>query len=106
MARQELNIVMYGTSGHIGKKLVFKNYNGRTVISKYPDMSGVKRTEKQAAENSLFRRAVAFAKAAKADRNIITDPGFSVKKGQSFYHAALSWYLKRAKFDKTPQRDQ
>lgn len=106
MARQELNIAMHGASGHIGKKLVFKNYNGRTVISKYPDMSGVIRTEKQAAENSLFRHAVAFAKAAKADHSIITDARFSVKKGQSFYHAALSWYLKHAKLDQTLLGDQ
>lgn len=50
-----------GASGKFGGKIIFKNYNGITVISSYPDMSRVKRSEKQKAENVKFKEANAYA---------------------------------------------
>lgn len=97
MAIQKGNIATQGISGHIGKERVYKQYKNGTVVTKYPDMSRVVRSGKQADENSLFARAVAFAKAINAGEDTISDQQFSVKEGQSLYHAALSWYIKQEK---------
>jgi hypothetical protein len=51
------NTLMKKTSGHIDKQIVFKSYAGKTVISKYPDMSKVKRTPKQELMNRLMAHA-------------------------------------------------
>jgi hypothetical protein len=48
---------MKNTSGHLNKQVVFKNYDGKTVISKYPDMSKVKRSEKQKRMNDMMEAA-------------------------------------------------
>src|SRR5690349_3796234 len=51
------NIVMTNTSGNIDKQIVFKRYGDKTVISKYPNMSKVKRSEKQKRMNDMMEAA-------------------------------------------------
>jgi hypothetical protein len=84
-----------GYSGAIAKTVVLKQYAHQTVITAYPDMSGIKPSPKQKAGRSDFAEAVAYA------RGINNDP---VKKAayaaaldtrRSVYHAALSEYLTR-----------
>lgn len=48
---------MKKTSGSIDKQIVFKRYAEKTVISKYPDMSRVKRSPKQKLMNRLMALA-------------------------------------------------
>jgi hypothetical protein len=50
------------TSGHVGKSVVFKQYGEKTVVSKYPDMSKRKLSEKQVAMNETFMGAIYTAK--------------------------------------------
>src|SRR5689334_6248155 len=56
MARTK-NILMIGTSGNIDKQIVFKRYGEKTVISKYPNMSRVKRSENQKRMNDMMEAA-------------------------------------------------
>ena len=51
------NIMMNKSSGNINKQLVFKTYGEKTVISKYPDMSRVKRSPEQKRFNDLMDAA-------------------------------------------------
>ena len=64
------NVLMKKTSGHIDRQIVFKSYEGKTVISKYPDMSKVKRTDKQFRVNDLMAEANYFAKDIIADEKL------------------------------------
>ena len=86
---------MHGTSGSIGRQIVLKQYNGKTVVAHYPDMSKVVYTKAQLAERIRFKLAVAYARA------VIADPAkkksYSSKKHFSPYHAAISDYLNRSK---------
>ncbi len=66
MARVRLNPVIEELRGQIGE-LVFKRYGDRVVISKKPDMSGVKPSAAQAAHRERFRRATVFGKGVLAD---------------------------------------
>ena len=92
MARQDRNVITHNMSGHIGKEIVFRQYRGRTIVAKYPDMSNVVPSKKQKKNTSLMGEASAFGKAVMANRALITDPAFMVREGQSLYHAAVSWF--------------
>ena len=95
MAVQRNNIVMQGTSGSFSRLITFKQYNGRTVVAHYPDMSKVVYTKAQIAERFRFKLAVAYARA------VIADPrkkkAYSGKKHTSAYHAAIADYINTSK---------
>lgn len=93
MAISKNNLVTHNLSGKVGN-IIFKNYGSKTIISRYPDMSKVVRTEKQIEILDQFRAAQAYAK------NILSDPDKklaftkTIPKGKSVYHSAISRYLK------------
>ena len=67
MAENRNNILTHGMSGKIANQLVFKQYGDRTIVSKVPDMSRVKRSPKQTAANNKFREATIYARAQMTD---------------------------------------
>jgi hypothetical protein len=87
------NPLLKGTSGSIGKNLVYRNLKNGTFSSKHPDMSGVTSSKNQTKGRKRFGEAVAYAKA------VMKDPEKQAKiknrKGSSVYHAALKEYLDR-----------
>ncbi len=94
MARSK-NILLHGSSGHIGKEFVIKKYGNKTIITAYPDMSKVKPSKLQKVKRSRFAEAVAYA------QNILRDPALKaqyakkVKQGQKVYHYAIKEFMKR-----------
>ncbi len=95
MARLTNNIVMHQMQGAIGRQLVFKVRNGKTFASKYPNMEGIKPSEKQLVEKSRFGEAIRFA------QDIIRDPAkkaaYKVERGRSVYHTAIADFLEAHK---------
>jgi hypothetical protein len=85
------NDIMEGLQGAVGKQVVLRTRNGKTFLSKYPDMSGVKATKQQSKERNLFKDAVAFA------QSINNDPAkkaaYKTKKGQTVFNRAIKDYL-------------
>jgi hypothetical protein len=63
MAKQKGNVVTHGLSGKIGDLLVFRQVNGRTVVSKIPEQSKTV-SEKQKVQRQRFQRATVYAKIA------------------------------------------
>jgi hypothetical protein len=61
------NILLKKLSGHIGKQFVVKQYGDKTVISKYPDMSGRKLSTKQKQVNKTMTEANEAAQTVMAD---------------------------------------
>jgi len=94
MARVKDNIIVKGLSGRIDN-LVIKTYSYGTVVSKMPDRSKVKLSQKQKKANKRFQEAVFFAKSVLADPSKQKPYKKLVKKGKSLYHAALSDFLRR-----------
>lgn len=94
MARSR-NLLLRNVQGQIGKELVVKKYGKKTVITKYPDMSGIKPSKLQKGKRSRFAEAVVYA------QNILRNPALKaqyaakVKKGQSVYHYAIKEFLRR-----------
>lgn len=93
MARSR-NLLLRNVQGQIGKEFVVKKYGKKTVITKYPDMDGIKPSKLQKVKRSRFAEAVAYA------QNIIRNPALKasyktkVKKGQSVYHYAIKEFLR------------
>jgi hypothetical protein len=93
MAIVDKNMLLRGIRGAIGKEIVIKQYGKKTVVTRYPDMTGIKPSKLQKKGRKKFAEAVAFAKA------VINDPGRKtayerkVKRGQTVYHYALKEYL-------------
>ena len=95
MALVKDNYVIQGTSGRIGKLLVYKIINGKTFATQYPDRSNINYTKEQMQYRELFARASKFAS------EIVNDP---VKKAAyprngkiSVYHKALSDFISQYK---------
>lgn len=89
------NPVLKNIKGHIQKTIVVKQYIHKTVITAYPDMSRIVRSEAQKKEQGRFKQAVAYA------RSILADPSQKsvfikrLKPGQSVYHAAIAEFMKK-----------
>ena len=61
MAKLQKDNPLEGDRG-LGQQLVFKKYANGTVVTAYPDMSKVKRTQAQEAGSRLFKEVEAYAK--------------------------------------------
>ncbi len=67
MAIVDRNIILHNIQGQLGKTMVFRTLHGKTVASRYPDMSNVKRSPNQKAYSKLFSMAVENAVTILAD---------------------------------------
>ncbi len=91
MARVNGNIILEKHSGAIGKQLVYRQFNGKTVVSKYPDRSKVVYTPDQLQYRKIFALASKYAS------DIVKDPvkkrAYKVTPGASVYHTALRDFM-------------
>ena len=102
MAKIEDNIVMKNMSGAIGKQLVFRKVNGKTIACKYPNRSHVVYTEEQIGYRTLFAKASAYAS------SIIKDPikkaSYKRRGETSVYHSAIQDYMDAERHKKAETR--
>ena len=91
MAESKNNYVTNGLTGAVGKEFVFKQFDGKTLVTKYPDRSQVKYNKKQTRFQKIFAEASAYAS------DIINDPAkkeaYKLGAGKSVYHAAIADYM-------------
>lgn len=107
MARSNENLFTQGTQGAVGKQIVFKQINGKTFATKYPDMSGVEYNITQKEYQDLFAEAVKYAQEVMADparvaayeQKIHNDKNL---RGTSVYHAALKAFMAKYSRKKYP----
>ena len=95
MARTTANSLLKNISGQVGKQLVFKQYHDKTVVTKYPDMSGIEASPRQINNRSLFRDAVDYARQISRDPLLKQAYAKKTRAGESVYHYALKEYLKK-----------
>ena len=95
MASSNNSLLLRKMRGQIGKQIVVKQYGNKTVITKYPDMSGIKPSKTQKKLRSRFADAVAYAQGILNDPMKRTSYGRKVKKGQTIYHYAIKEFLSK-----------
>lgn len=89
MARSNLNVVMHGASGKVGKLLIFRQRNGQTIIAD-PPQRRKPLTEKEMAHRERFQEATYLAK------KLVADPMFGplyrekTEHGKGAYTVALA----------------
>jgi hypothetical protein len=69
MAKQTGNVVTYGLSGKIGDLLVFRRKDGKTIVSKVPEITKPL-SAKQIAHQQKFRQASLYAKSATKEEGL------------------------------------
>jgi len=96
MATSE-NLIFKNVSGHIGKQIVFKQYGGKTVVSKYPDMSKRKLSVKQLRINEMMQEAHYEAKSILADEELRTAAQVRLNVTRNkLYTSLIKEYFKNA----------
>lgn len=95
MADVNLNALVDGVSGKVGRKIVLRQRGGRTLLSTRPELVA-EPTERQLQQRDRFRLAARYA------RGVMSDPGAKAEyelavKGDAFlnpYAAAVADFLK------------
>ncbi|GAO45712.1 hypothetical protein [Flavihumibacter petaseus] len=95
MARvRDKGSILNQLSGKVGE-LVFKKYGDVVIVSKVPDMSSRKLSEKQIKRNEIMKSGSKYAKAMSSD--LKTKYALAAKLGvppNRVYNAIMSYYLK------------
>jgi len=97
MANTNNNLILQELTGQLGKQLVLKQHRGKTIVSKYPDMSRVKPSPKQLAEKSKFSKAVQYAQSILKDAAKKAAYTAQLKPNETVYHNAIKEYLAKHK---------
>ena len=89
------DIISQGLSGAIGKELVFKRYDDKTVVTKYPNMQNVVPSAAQKIQRIKFKEAHNYAK--NINDNPVSKAAFALKipAGKSVYRWAVKEFMKR-----------
>ena len=97
MARVSKHSLFEALSGALGKEIVFKQYKDKTVVSRYPDMSKHKATERQKAQRSLLKEANAYASRVKRDPVLRGEYERRLKPGENVFHKAKNEFFEKRK---------
>jgi len=89
MAKSRNNVVTHGLSGKIGNMLVFRQLNGKTVVSNTPRLS-TQKSEKQLLQRQRFLQAVTYAKAAVAKEETKAIYNAVAKNGVTAFNLAIA----------------
>ncbi|MDR3268468.1 MAG: hypothetical protein LBT83_05320 [Tannerella sp.] len=93
MAKQSGNVVTHGLRGKIGDLLVFRQRDGRTIVSKVPVVSN-RTSEAQRAQRRKFQRAVLYGKSVLATPEMLeVYAPAAAKKGRIPFNVAVADFL-------------
>jgi hypothetical protein len=92
MATSKNNVVTFGLSGKIGDMLVFRQRDGKTIVSKVPEHSAAV-SDKQLAHRKRFQQAIVYGQAAMASPETKAPYEAAHKKGKSTFNVAVADFL-------------
>jgi len=95
MAKIEGNLFLLGVRGTVGKQMVFRVWNGKTIFSKYPRRPK-SLSDAQKEQINRFREATFYAKSVLSDEDLRR--GYAEKAqnsggGLTAYNVAIADYL-------------
>ena len=95
MAKVTLSPMVADIRGKVGDYVFRRSPDGQLVLSKVPDMSGVKWSKAQKAYRQRFKKAIAYAKAAMSDSKVrAVYEKMAAKENKLPFRMAVSDYLK------------
>jgi len=94
---------MINSSGQINKEIVFKRYGNKTVITAYPNMSKVKRSEKQKRMNDMMEAANKSAHDTMKDEKLKMEAQVRLNvTSNKLYTSLVREFIKLHKDDEDP----
>jgi hypothetical protein len=96
MAISKSNVLLHSLRGMVGKELVFRVVNGKTIVSVRPDFSKVKWSEKQKAHRKKFRNAARKAKELAMNPGIRKNHEKKLKPGMTVYNVILKELMRKS----------
>jgi hypothetical protein len=95
------SILLQDLSGKIGRELVIKQWGGKTIVTRYPDMSKRKLSKKQKAVNEMMFDANAEAKTVIANEKLRIEAQARLNVTRNkLYTALIREYFQTAKQSK------
>jgi hypothetical protein len=92
------SILLSEVMGQIGQEIVIKQYAGKTIISRYPDMSRRKLSKKQKEMNELMFDANAEAKTVMANEKLRIEAQARLNVTRNkLYTALVGEYIRTAR---------
>ncbi len=92
MAKQTNNVVTHGLSGKIGDLLIFRQWNGKTIVSSVPRQPKTV-SDKQKQQRERFQNAVLYAQSAVAAEGLKEQYAAGAQKGKSAFNIAVADFL-------------
>ena len=97
------SLLMINSSGQINKEIVFKRYGNKTVITAYPNMSKVKRSEKQKRMNDMMEAANKSAHDTMKDEKLKMEAQVRLNvTSNKLYTSLVREFIKLHKDDEDP----
>ena len=90
MAQSKNNIITHGLSGKVGDLLVFRSWNGKTIVASKPAERTGEPSEAQKQNQKRFQEAILYAKAAIADPDTKAAYKAAAAEGQTPYNVAVA----------------
>ncbi|HEX7367868.1 MAG TPA: hypothetical protein VF273_12260 [Pelobium sp.] len=90
MATSSRNVLTHGMSGKVGDLIIFKQQNGKTVVTKIPKKSTKPLTQEQLDVHERFKRSSKYAKQAIKDSVLKAKYEGFVKGSQSVFNVAFA----------------
>ena len=87
-------VISGGLSGALNQLVVFKRYGNKTVVTRYPNMSGIKPSAEQKKQRGLFAEAVAYAKIINDNPELKAQYKKKVKRRQTVFNYAVKEYMR------------
>lgn len=97
MARVKNNLAIEGLVGMLGKQLVFRQVNGKTVVSMRPSKPEGPPSEKQVAMRAKFKKARDWAKNQLKNETVATEWKAKCVGNQSSLSLLIGEYFRRVK---------
>ena len=86
---------MFQVRGAIGKQFVMKRYGNKTVVTRYPDMSGIVPSTKQKVRRRLFARAVRYAQSIYWKGELKAEWKRKLRRPRRLFQALMKQYYRQ-----------
>ena len=97
------SLLLMNSSGHINKEIVLKQYGDKTVITKYPNMKKVKRSDKQKRMNDMMEAANKSAHDIMKDEKLRTEAQVRLNvTSNKLYTSLVREFIQLHKDDEDP----
>ena len=92
---KQVSFLLSMIRGAIGKEFVVKHYGRQVILTRYPNMEGIKPSRKQKQRRSLFKKAVLYAQNIYADPLLKEEKRRLLRRPKRLFQALMKEWFKQ-----------